>query len=146
MVVVRTDHPLAGRKQLSWQDLDNERIILRDEGSGSRLAVDEFLAAHDYSITRPLALASSEAIKLSVMANMGVGVLSAYALVNAEADGLKQLRVKGFPLTTQWHVIHLREKSLSRVARSFLDFMLGEGRDYLPMDSIEERLRQARAR
>jgi hypothetical protein len=69
--------------------------------------------------------------------------LSAYALVNAEADGLSQLRVDGFPIMTQWHLIHLRQKQLSQVAQGFLEFVLEEAEQHLPMDKIEERIRQS---
>ncbi len=143
VVVARKDCPLATRPRLAWKDLAGERIILRDAGSGSRLALDEHLASNGLQVERPLVMASSEAIKLSVMANMGIGILSAYALVYADADGLVQLPVSGFPVTTQWHVIHLREKQLSPVAARFLQFMLEEGRTHLPMSRIEARLRQA---
>tara|TARA_R110002049_G_scaffold222206_1_gene393781 strand:- start:1002 stop:1991 length:990 start_codon:yes stop_codon:yes gene_type:complete len=144
VVVARKDNPLAQRKRLTWEDLSGERVILRDAGSGSRLALDEHLVSNGLVVERPLVMASSEAIKLSVMSNMGVGILSAYALVYADADGLVQLPVSGFPVTTQWHVIHLRQKQLSPVAASFLQFMLEEGRNHLPMKRIEARLRQAR--
>lgn len=143
VVAARADHPLVGRRNLQWQDLSSELLIIREEGSGSRLALDEFLRNSEQEIARPLSLASSEAIRLSIMANMGVGVLSAYALVNAQADGLAQLRVQGFPIMTQWNVIYLRQKQLSRVARSFLDFMLGEAQAHLPMAKIQERLKRA---
>jgi LysR family transcriptional regulator, low CO2-responsive transcriptional regulator len=143
VVAARVDHPLAKRRKLQWQDLAQELLIVREEGSGSRLALDEFLSQQGLSIARSLALASSEAIRLSIMANMGVGVMSAYALVNAEADGLVQLRVQGFPIMSQWNVIYLRQKQLSRVSRGFLDFMLEEAESHLPMEKIRERVTRA---
>ncbi|MEH6580299.1 MAG: LysR family transcriptional regulator [Halioglobus sp.] len=143
IVVAREDHPLADSAQHTWQSLVEERLILQRKGTGSRLAIDEFLSSNGLKIERSLSLSSSEAIKLSVMADMGVGILSAYALVNAQTDGLAQLRLQGFPIMTHWHVIHLRQKQLSPVARSFLDFVLEEGERYLPMDKIEDTVRQA---
>ena len=143
VVVAREDHRLADRGQYAWGDLVGERVIIPAEGSGSRLAIDEFMSSHALKIDRALAVASSEAIKLSVMADMGIGILSAYALVNARDDGLEQLRMKGFPIMTQWHVIHLRQKQLSLVAQSFLEFVLKEAEAHLPMNKIEETVRQA---
>lgn len=143
VVAARVDHPLANKRNLQWQDLEGELMIVREEGSGSRLALDEFLADNALQLPRSLALASSEAVRLSVMANMGVGVMSAYALVNAEADGLVQLRVAGFPIVSQWHVVYLRQKQLSSVSRHFLEFMLEEAESYLPMDRIRERVKRA---
>lgn len=143
VVAARVDHPLAKKRRIRWQDLAGELLIVREEGSGSRLALNEFLAQNQLSLQRTLALASSEAVRLSIMANMGVGVMSAYALVNAKADGLVQLKVEGFPIVSQWHVIYLRQKQLSRVSRSFLTFMLEEAESHLPMERIRERVKRA---
>ncbi|MEP5567545.1 MAG: LysR family transcriptional regulator [Halioglobus sp.] len=143
VVAVRSDHALANRRKLQWRDLADELMIIREPGSGSRLALDEFLRSQGEEIPRALPLASSEAIRLSIMANMGVGVLSAYALVNEKADELVQLRVQDFPIMTQWNVIYLRQKQLSQVARSFLDFMLEEAEAHLPMAKIRARIRHA---
>ena len=142
VVVAREDHRLADGGQYAWADLAGERVIIPAQGSGARLAIEEFMSSHALKIDRALAVASSEAIKLSV-ADMGIGILSAYALVNARDDGLEQLRVKGFPIMTQWHVIHLRQKQLSLVAQSFLEFVLKEAEAHLPMNKIEETVRQA---
>jgi LysR family transcriptional regulator, low CO2-responsive transcriptional regulator len=143
VVVAPRDHPLAQRSKLSWEDIADERFILRSIGSGSRYAIDEFLADKGWQINRITAMESGEAIRLSVMARMGISILSAYALVNADAEGLVQLPVRGFPIMTQWHVVHLRQKPLSHVAQAFLDFIQQESEQYLPMDKIELRLQQA---
>lgn len=143
VVVAPQNHVLADQQQHNWRELDTERVIVQREGTGSRLAIDHYLVSHGFAIERPLSLSSSEAIKLSVMAGMGVGILSAYALESARADGLAQVKMEGFPVMTQWHVIHLRQKQLSIVARSFLQFVLEEAEQHLPMDKIEERVRQA---
>ncbi len=143
VVVARSDHRLADGRACRWEDFARERVIIPNTGSGSRLAIDEHLSAADLKVERGLSLASSEAIKLSVMADMGVGILSAYALVNAQDDGLEQLRVAGFPIMSQWHLIHLRQKQLSLVAESFLAFVLEEAEAHLPMSKIEATVRQA---
>lgn len=144
VVVAREGHPLAGSRELRWDDLGDERIMLRGKGSGSRLALDEYLASRDLRLHRTMELDSSEAIKHSVMAGIGVGILSAYALVDIYADQLAKLYVEDFPLMTHWHVIHRRQKQLSTVAQSFLQFVLDEAEQHLPMEQINERVRQAR--
>jgi len=143
VVVATQQHPLAARKKLSWQDLHGERLIVREQGSGTRVALDEFLQEKQWPLGRVMELSSSEAVKLSVMADMGVGIMSAYALVNAEAEGLMQLPVAGFPIRTNWHIVHYRQKKHSTVAASFLAFMEEEGEQHLPMQAINERIRQA---
>jgi len=143
VVVATRQHPLAARQKLTWQDLQGERLIVREQGSGTRVALDEFLLQKQWPLGRVMELSSSEAVKLSVMADMGVGIMSAYALVNAEAEGLVQLPVKGFPIRSNWHIVHYRQKKMSTVAASFLKFMEDEGEQHLPMQAINERIRQA---
>ncbi|QFU77211.1 LysR family transcriptional regulator [Halioglobus maricola] len=143
VVVANKEHALAKKKQLGLSQLSEERMLLRGQGSGSRLALDEFLTAQNIKLNRTMELDSSEAIRLSVKAGIGVGVLSAYALVNAHTEGLVKLNVKGFPLTTHWHIIHRRQKKLSTVAASFLQFVLDEAEQHLPMEQIHARMQQA---
>lgn len=143
VVVARDDHPLARKRGIRWPQLNDERLIVREPGSGSRLALDQFLRQRELQLARPLELASSEAIRLSVMHGMGVGIVSAYALFNAEAEHLVRLRVEGFPILTQWHIAHPRDKQLSNVAQRFLEFMLEEGEQHLPMETIRRRVREA---
>jgi DNA-binding transcriptional LysR family regulator len=145
VVMASANHPLAGRKNLHWNDLLNERFLLREQGSGTRYAVLQHLQQHGLKIKTAMSMTieSNEAIKHAVMANLGIAVLSAYSLVHAEEEGLVQLDVQEFPVMTVWQLVHLQEKKLSIVAQRFLEFVLQEGREHLPMDKIEARVRAA---
>jgi DNA-binding transcriptional LysR family regulator len=145
VVVASASHLLAGRKNLHWNDLINERFLLREAGSGSRYAVLEHLRKHNLQIKTAMSMTieSNEAIKHAVMANLGIAVLSAYTLVHADIEGLVQLDVKEFPVMTHWQLVHRREKKFSPVAQRFLDFVLQESREHLPMNKIEARVQAA---
>jgi len=41
------------------------------------------------------------------------------------------LDVEGFPLFYRWYAVHLKGKKLSLVSRTFLDFLLKEGKDMM---------------
>ena len=76
MVIAAATHPLAQRRDLQLADLAGERFILREQGSGTRLACDaHFAQAGLYPQVR-LELGSNEAIKRSVAAGMGLAVMS----------------------------------------------------------------------
>jgi hypothetical protein len=45
--------------------------------------------------------------------------------------------VEGFPLLSKWKMVHLKEKKLSSVAQRFLDFVLNNSRELLPMQKIK---------
>ena len=89
-----------------------------------------------------MTIQSNEAIKYAVMANMGISILSAYALFDTKE--LTQLKVSGFPIMAKWHMTHLRDKRLSIVAEKFLRFMLDNGESLLPMERIEMNVKAAK--
>jgi DNA-binding transcriptional LysR family regulator len=142
-VIASKNHVLADKKKLKWKDIEHARFIMRETGSGSLFGVQNFLKENNYKMNDVMTIQSNEAIKHAVMANMGISIISAYTLSNADSDGIVQLNVEGFPLLSQWEMVHLKNKKLSTVAQMFLDFMLNNGRDLLPMKKIERNVQSA---
>lgn len=68
-----------------------------------------------------LELGSNEAIKQSVAAGMGLGLVSRHALAeDPAAEGLAVLAVDRFPVPSSWSVLWPRGKRLSPLAAEFL--------------------------
>lgn len=144
VVIASKEHRLANRDGiLRWQDIENERFILREQGSSSLLGINKYLQENSRVIKDVMTIESNEAVKHAVMANMGISIMSAFILSNADKDGLVQLNVEGFPLMSEWEIVHLREKKLSSVAQRFLDFVTGGGQDLLPMRQINQKVQAA---
>jgi DNA-binding transcriptional LysR family regulator len=100
---------------------------MREPGSGTRLATERFFAEHGLSVKVRMELGSNEAIKQAVAGGLGVAVLSAHTLALEKiSDELVVLDVEGFPIRRQWYAVYARDKQLSVVARTFLDFLLHE--------------------
>jgi DNA-binding transcriptional LysR family regulator len=136
-VIASEKHNLADKKNLKWDDIAGVRFIMREKGSGSLYGVQNFLDANDYKMSDVMTIQSNEAIKHAVMVNMGISIISAYKLSNAATDDIVQLDVEGFPLLSKWKMVHLKEKKLSSVAQRFLDFVLNNSRELLPMQKIK---------
>lgn len=127
VVVAPAAHWAVG-KQVSLPDLAAEPFLFREQGSGSRHAIDRHMNETGTQLKVRLALASNEAIRDLVASGMGLAVLSRHALGNdLTRDGLATLNVDGFPLKQAWNVVYLRNKILSLPARAFLDELLNEG-------------------
>ena len=92
-----------------------------------------------------MTIESNEPIKYAVVENMGITILSAYVLADAVGHDLVQLRVEGFPILSDWYVVHPAAKNLSLVADRFLEFVLKRGPDVLPMENIERQVQRALA-
>ena len=123
VVIAPRDHPLAAaRRAVPLTTLAEAPFILREPGSGTRMAC----AAHFESLGfRPhvrLELGSNEAIKQAVAAGLGLAVLSRHAIEHGAGDDrLKVLRVRGFPAQSSWYLLHSRARRLSPVASEFLE-------------------------
>ncbi|NOX76526.1 MAG: hypothetical protein GXP17_07945, partial [Gammaproteobacteria bacterium] len=132
VVVASTQHPLTTCSSISLQQLSKERFLVRETGSGTRLAVERLFAAQGLEIQPYMDLGSSEAIKQAVMAGLGVSVLSRHNLrLELAGNHIAILDVKGFPLFYRWYAVHLKGKKLSLASRTFLDFLLQQGKDML---------------
>lgn len=142
-VIASVDNPLSQRKNLTWGDLADEKFLMREDGSGTRSAVEKHLKKHRLVIEKKMIIESNEAIKHSVMENMGISILSAYVLSKSKEDGLEQLRLPTFPIMSHWHITHLREKRLPLVAQHFLEFVLNKHQDVLPMKKIEAQIKRS---
>lgn len=126
LVVVATPaHRLARRSALTIDDLQEEIMLLREQGSGTRLDTEQYFARAGLPLLTGLELGSIEAIKEGVAAELGIAVLPREAVVYELANNdLVMLDVQGFPLKRQWHVVHLHGRRLSRVASELRDFLL----------------------
>ncbi|GAB3190583.1 LysR family transcriptional regulator [Hydrogenophaga aquatica] len=125
VVVAPSGHPLAGRPAIPLAELAGERFILREPGSGTRMAAEAHFRAHAFTPQVRLALGSNEAIKQAVAGGMGLSVLSRHALApDVAGEGLCVLDVEDFPIHASWYIVHLRGKQLSPLARVFQQHLL----------------------
>ncbi len=117
----RDDHPLAGKAMLSPSRLRNERMLMREPGSGTRQVADSFFEANKLKPRISMELGSNEAIKQAILAGLGVALLSESSMGNAARKGhLVTLDVTGLPIERQWFLVHRRDRVLSPMAEQFL--------------------------
>jgi DNA-binding transcriptional LysR family regulator len=121
VVIAPLSHRLAGRRKITLRDLRDDLFILRERGSGTRMATDSHFKSVRFTPTVRLELGSNEAIREAVAAGLGLSVLSSHALGQKadERHGVSVLRVEGFPLPSQWHIVWHKGKRLSPAAQVF---------------------------
>lgn len=122
VVVAAADHPLAQRRRLSLSQLLDQPLLVREAGSGTRLALERLLAEQALHWPPRMALGSNEALKHAVRAGLGLAVLSRHTLASDPAqDGLTVLPVRGFPIRRMWHLVWRKDRPLSLPARTLLN-------------------------
>ena len=121
VVVAHSAHRLAGRASIQLSMLAKHRFILRERGSGTRMACDAHFAALGFQPDVRLELGSNEAIKHSVAAGLGLAILSRHALgPRADGGGVTELKVRGFPVQSHWFILHPKDRTPSPIAIEFL--------------------------
>ena len=122
-------HPLSLKKNLRLQDLKHERFILRELGSGTRMSTDIHFKQKKFTPQLLLELGSNEAIKKAVASHLGVAIISIHALDQFDYDNeISVLKLQDFPINSQWHLVYLKGKQLSPIAKAFYDHVLRESK------------------
>ncbi len=124
VVIAHSDHPLAGEKIIPLQQVATLPFIMREKGSGTRMAVEKYFQEQGITLSIKLELGSNEAIKQAVAGGLGISVISRHTLGQySRLEGLLELKVAGFPIAKDWYVVYPKGKSLSVVAETFLQFL-----------------------
>ena len=141
VVFARSDHPLAGEKDIAFARLADEPFLMREPGSGTRMLTLKLFEQHGLAPKIRMELSTNEAIREAILAGLGVSILSRYNLgLEAEQTKLICLDVEGFPLESYWHFVYPVGKHLSVAARAFMDFARVEAKS-LVLDGFAQRPR-----
>ncbi len=125
VIIAPPDHPLADSKQIKLEQMEQEKFLLREQGSGTRSAMVGFFKQHGIDLKTGMEVRSDEAIKQSVQAGLGLGVMSRDAIqMELTLGRLTVLDVEKLPIMRHWHVMHRKGKRLSAVAQAFKEFLL----------------------
>ncbi len=132
VIIAPPDHPLANKEKIPLKRLEEDVFLVREPGSGTRDAVERFFRRHKISITTVMEIGNNEAIKQSVQAGLGLGLLSRYTLdMELALNRLVILDVEHFPIMRHWYIMHRKGKRLSVVSQAFKEFLLKEAAEIL---------------
>ncbi len=127
VVIAPMSDPLTKRAKIPLKELLAHRLIMREPGSGTRMAADQYFRKKKFKPNIRLELGSNEAIKESVAGGLGLGVVSQHALHGMDKEhGVRIVDVDGFPLPSAWHMVHHANQKLSPVTLAFRAHLLQE--------------------
>ena len=106
---------------------DELPIIFREEGSGTRVVMEKFIAKNKLPIHKKMELTSNEAVKQAVVAGLGYSIMPLIGLKNELLNNdIQIVKVKDFPIKSTWHLIWLKNKKFSPVADAYLKYLKKE--------------------
>lgn len=124
VAVAPPEHQLCQASRLSLQDLAAYPLLVREPGSGTRKACEEYFQQKRAHFAQTVQIASLDALREAVIAGLGVALLPRHAVTLELTHGLlRELPVDELPLYRSWCVAHARGKRLSPVAQAFFAFI-----------------------
>ena len=136
VLVASPHHPWSARESINGNELLSQPLILREKGSSSRKDMEEAFAEMGLSSEELIVIAdfnSFEAIKQSVQANLGVALISRWAVKDELEQGqLNCIRIKGINLTRDIYAATMPKARLTEPASRFLQIVYKNPGNFLP--------------
>jgi DNA-binding transcriptional LysR family regulator len=135
-------HLIGSKNMPMITELNNElgsshTFIFREKGSATRQIMENVLKDKKVSIAKQLQLTSNEAVKQAVLAGLGYSIMPLIGFKNALQSGdVKIMPVDGLPVTTNWHLIWLKNKKFGAAQTAFLTY-LKEEKDAILHDKFQ---------
>jgi len=124
VAVAPPEHPLCSATSLTLQDLTAYPLLIREQGSGTRKACEEYFQQKRAHFAQTVEIASLDALREAAIAGLGVTLLPRHAASLELGHGLlRELPVEELPLYRSWCVAHARGKRLTPVAQAFFAFI-----------------------
>ncbi|MGZ8268585.1 MAG: LysR family transcriptional regulator [Burkholderiales bacterium] len=123
IAIAPAGHPLTRERDIPFERFAREPILMRERGSGTRLAVERLFVQNGAQPIVKMELGSNETIREAIIAGLGVSLLYRYALgFDLDSRRIAVLHVRGLPQDGHWNFIHTGTRQLSFVAQTFLAF------------------------
>ncbi|MFZ5967797.1 MAG: LysR family transcriptional regulator [Bacillota bacterium] len=117
------DHPWNKSDYIHSLELSQEKIIMREEGSGTREVFETALRSNNINYEIAFELGNTEAIKKAVEAGLGISCISQRCIMNEVATKrLSMFRLSEAKIMRQLYLIYHKDKFLSNLFNTFISF------------------------
>lgn len=124
VLVVPPGHQLAQAENVQAKVLRDQRVIMRERGSGTREAAEAALREAGVVLSPAMELGSNEAIKEAVAAGLGVTILSTLAVApEVAARRLVVVPMDDLSIRRSFRVVYHRDKRMGKALRTFIDML-----------------------
>ena len=128
IVVAPSDHPLTRKKRVNLEELLREPWIIREEGSGTQMAVEKAIRKKGRSLKQfnvVMEMGSTSSVKEGVKARLGLAFISGKATEEEIRQGfLSRIDLEGIePIFRQIYIVSHRGRTLSPIGMEFLRFL-----------------------
>jgi DNA-binding transcriptional LysR family regulator len=135
VMIAPPNHPLAAETApIERHRLAGEKLLVREVGSGTRELFEKLFSG--IPSAKPairIEVSSNETIKQAVRAGLGLAFISAHTIeLEVQTGRLVILNIMDLPAMREWFLVHREDKELPPAATAFWQYILKEGRNFLP--------------
>lgn len=127
VLIVFPDHLFARRDKVSFEELEKQSLIYREETSGTQRNLESLLLKSGLDLRgyKPsLVLGSTQAVIGAVEAGIGIAFVSNLAIKKSVAlELVKVVTIQGPKLRRNFYCIYRKERIVSRLLEEFLAFV-----------------------
>ncbi|WP_456389117.1 LysR family regulator CbbR [Profundibacter sp.] len=107
VMIAPPDHPLAGKDNISAEELLSQTFIAREDGSGTRILMIRYLdRIGDGTMYRFIEMGTNETIKQAVIAGLGIAMISQHTVTEELKSGrLVTIEPEGLPIERKWYLL-----------------------------------------
>lgn len=137
VLIVPHGHPLSNRDKISIEDMRKYRYISREEGSGSRSVIDNYIREQGLSysdLNVVMELGSPEAVKMAVESDVGLAIVSRTTISKELKLGTLKALPLDPPLNRPFSHVRQKHKFRHRAVGELLDFAV----DYCKEKAVEQ--------
>ncbi len=118
--ICSSDHPFAGN-EISLEQVFAERLILREEGSGTREVFERLLTDCNYTVQSFNSKIQTNSFKtiIELVAN-NIGVSFVYESVAVDAKNISQFKIVNVDVSHEFSCIHLKNTATPNYIEYFL--------------------------
>jgi DNA-binding transcriptional LysR family regulator len=122
VIIAPIDHGLTHKKVISFKDLNGQKMIMREKGSGTMEIIERELKKNRVSVETVMELGSNEAIKQAVEAGLGISIISNNVVKLEDNQG--RIKILHFSnnrdIIRRFYIIYHKDKYLSDLLKTFL--------------------------
>ncbi len=112
------------KQKLTKEELEKHALIFREEGSATRKVMEDYFEKKNIRATKKIELTSNEAVKQAVIAGLGISIMPLIGIRNEiKNKRLKIIPSSGLPIKTKWRLIWLKNKSMSPLAKAYINYL-----------------------
>lgn len=120
--IANPSNPIFSKKKITLKDLEDEKFIMREAGSGTREIVENYLINRDCNYDIYMELGNTEAIVRIVETGLGIACVSCKAIEERLKEGLiREIKIEDVNVSRELYLVYHKDKFISKNLEIFID-------------------------